>query len=624
MRRGVKRAHHNVFGDEDDDEQPSSKQQHSMPNNDQPDEVDPLDAFMADIEKQVQQDNQAINSRQTHHAKPDLDELAADDPLEVFLEGEDRARREQALIDHEENEDDLVDPDDPSALKIKDKKFVPLIPPLDFSSIDLHEFKRDFYQEHREIALLDDQKVEQMRMDFEIAVSGFAVPKPVVSFAHMCFPQELLKAIREAGYASPTAIQMQAVPAAMKGRDVIGIAKTGSGKTGAYLWPLILHVADQVADREQILSPVAIVLAPTRELAEQIFAEAQRFSKLFKLNVAPSYGGMNMHEQTIMLKGTNSRGPRCEIVVATPGRLIDHLKKKHTTLQEATFVVLDEADRMLQMGFEPQVRSIFGQIRPDKQCLMFSATFAGKVQTLASTFLRNPVHIHIGKIGSANKDVKQVVEIVSSEMDKWHWLHRHLPEFLAAGTPLLIFALTKANVDQLAGRIQMMHGIEVGILHGDKLQTERIEVLEKFRTGAIKILVATDVAARGLDIKGLDMIINYDIARDIDSHVHRIGRTGRAGRTGIAYTLISQQKPTKLIPLLVASLQEAKQEVPPALAELAKKQGMVNPYELPQDYSKRGFFGSQGGIRGARADVSTAPINSKQSLSQSFVKAKDT
>jgi ATP-dependent RNA helicase DDX42 len=565
--------------------------------------MDPLDAYMLELEQQLQEQSSSVGVVD----KPDYEELAADDPIDVFIEQKIKMQREQELLVDEEDEHSEDSEDDNE----ERNKAVPLLPALDFGAMDLYEFKRVFYQEPAEVCNLD---ADVLRIALDIKVLGINPPRPIPSFEVLGFPEAVKKALLNAKFENPTPIQAQALPAALLGRDVLGIAKTGSGKTGAYLLPMIIHVAEQIRERGEIPSPVGLVLAPTRELATQIYEEAKKFCKYTKINVAPCFGGMNMHEQTILLQGTNQRDPKCEIVVATPGRLIDHLKKCHTNLKNVSFIALDEADRMLQMGFEPQVRSVVGQIRPDKQCLMFSATFAPKVKILANSFLRNAIHIMVGEIGSSNKDVKQIIEVLPAEHDKWHWVRKRIENLMSNG-PLLIFALTKANVEDLAAKISSL-GIPVGILHGDKLQSERVDVMHKFKKNEIKVLVATDVAARGLDIKGLDVIINYDLARDIDSHVHRIGRTGRAGKSGLAYTLISKQKPTKLLPLLIENLEEAGQEVPESLLTLAGKSKVSS--SSTDGYDNRRPAGSNTGEESASIRAAS------KRLYNHFVPAQDT
>lgn len=368
-----------------------------------------------------------------------------------------------------------------------------------------------------------------------------------------------MKVIRKLEYTQPTPIQSQAVPAALSGRDLIGIAKTGSGKTAAFVWPMLLHIMDQ-PELQSGDGPIALILAPTRELSLQIYNEAKKFGKIYNINVVCCYGGGSKWEQSKALE------LGAEIVVATPGRMIDLIKIKATNLQRVTYLVLDEADKMLNMGFEPQVRSICNHVRPDRQTLLFSATFKKRIEKLAREILTDPVKIVQGDIGEANEDVTQHMIVFSNPVHKWNWLLCKLVEFLSNGS-VLIFVTKKADAEQVAGNLKVQE-YDVVLLHGDIDQAERNKVITKFKKREVSIMVATDVAARGLDIPHIRTVVNYDIARDIDTHTHRVGRTGRAGEKGTAYTLVSD-KDREFAGHLVRNLEGANQEVPDDLLELA-------------------------------------------------------
>lgn len=409
---------------------------------------------------------------------------------------------------------------------------------------------------------MDEQEVADYRKSLAIRVSGFDVPRPVKTFEDCGFSVELMKAISKQAYEKPTTIQCQALPIVLSGRDIIGIAKTGSGKTAAFILPMIVHIMDQpeLAKEE---GPIGVVCAPTRELAHQIFLEAKKFSKSNGIRVSAVYGGMSKLEQFKELKAG------CEIVVATPGRLIDMLKMKALTMQRATYLVLDEADRMFDLGFEPQIRSIVGQIRPDRQTLLFSATMPRKVEKLAREILSDPIRVTVGEVGMANEDIAQVVQVIPSDADKLPWLLEKLPGLIDDGD-VLVFASKKATVDELESQVAQK-GFKVASLHGDKDQASRMEILQQFKSGTYHVLIATDVAARGLDIKSIKSVVNFDIAKDMDMHVHRIGRTGRAGdKDGTAYTLITQ-KEARFAGELVNSLIAAGQNVSVELMDLAMK-----------------------------------------------------
>ncbi|KAF3560408.1 hypothetical protein F2Q69_00010274 [Brassica cretica] len=402
-----------------------------------------------------------------------------------------------------------------------------------------------------------------------------------------------MSAIKKQAYEKPTTIQCQALPVVLSGRDVIGIAKTGSGKTAAFVLPMIVHIMDQPELRREE-GPIGVICAPTRELAHQIYLEAKKFSKAYGLRVSAVYGGMGKHEQFRELKAG------CEIVVATPGRLIDMLKMKALTMMRASYLVLDEADRMFDLGFEPQVRSIVGQIRPDRQTLLFSATMPWKVEKLAREILSDPIRVTVGEAGMANEDITQVVNVIPSDADKLPWLLEKLPGMIDEGD-VLVFASKKATVDEIEAQLTL-NAFKVAALHGDKDQASRMDTLQKFKSGVYHVLVATDVAARGLDIKSLKTVVNYDTAKDMDMHVHRIGRTGRAGdKDGVAYTLVTQRE-ARFAGELINSLVAAGQNVPPELMDLAMKDGR---FKSKRDGRKGGGKkgrgrGGGGGNRGVR------------------------
>lgn len=296
---------------------------------------------------------------------------------------------------------------------------------------------------------------------------------------------------------------------------------------------MLVHILDQ-PELQKHEGPIGLILAPTRELAHQIYIEAKKFAKVYNIKVSAVYGGASKADQFKEL-----RNGSVEILVATPGRLIDMIKMKATNLRRVTYLVLDEADRMLDLGFEPQVRSICNNVRPDRQVLMFSATFPKKIEKLTRDVLHDPIKIHIGSIGASNSDVIQHVVVLPDDTYKWNWLITHLVQFTVDGS-VLVFVGRKAGVEELAQNLQKA-GFDCLAMHGDLMQIERDKIIYDFKHLKKKILVCTDVAARGLDIKSVKTVVNYDIARDIDSHVHRIGRTGRAGEKGTAYTLITQK-----------------------------------------------------------------------------------
>ncbi|GFR43899.1 hypothetical protein Agub_g5030, partial [Astrephomene gubernaculifera] len=360
----------------------------------------------------------------------------------------------------------------------------------------------------------------------------------------------------------PTPIQAQALPVALSGRDVLGIAKTGSGKTASFVLPMLVHIMDQ-PELGRGEGPIALLLAPTRELAEQIHREARRFAKPYGLRAAAAFGGLSKYEQFKALRGG------CEVAVATPGRMIDLVRSRACGLGRVSYLVLDEADRMFDMGFEQQVRSLLGQVRPDRQTLLFSATMPRKVEQLVLDALSSPVRITVGQTGVANADVVQTVEVLPDDAAKSAWLSSSLPALVDEGD-VILFAGQRSRVEALTEALRAM-GVRVGAIHGDMDQYSRMGVLEAFKSGSIHVLVATDVAARGLDIRTIKTVVNYDAARDLDTHIHRVGRTGRAGdREGRAITLLGPGD-ARFAGALLQSLGAAGQEVPQQLAELAMR-----------------------------------------------------
>ncbi|KAL8141987.1 hypothetical protein V2J09_015019 [Rumex salicifolius] len=430
------------------------------------------------------------------------------------------------------------------------------LPRQDFRN--LVPFEKSFYVECSSVQAMSDQDVMLYRGRRDITVEGQDVPRPIRLFHEAGFPAYCLDVISKLGFVEPTAIQAQGWPMALKGRDLIGIAETGSGKTLAYLLPALVHVSAQ-PKLAQGDGPVVLILAPTRELAVQIQAEAGKFG--FQTNIRSTciYGGAPKGPQIRDLK----RG--VEIVIATPGRLIDMLESQITNLKRVTYLVLDEADRMLDMGFEPQIRKIVAQIRPDRQTLYWSATWPKEVESLARQFLRNPYKVIIGSPDlKANHSIQQVIEVVT-DMEKYNRLLQLLKEVMD-GSKVLIFVETKKGCDQVTRQLRM-DGWPALAIHGDKDQSERDWVLAEFKSGRNPIMIATDVAARGLDVKDIKCVVNYDFPTSLEDYIHRIGRTGRAGAKGTAFTFFTHSN-AKFARELIKILREAGQLVPPTLSSL--------------------------------------------------------
>lgn len=433
---------------------------------------------------------------------------------------------------------------------------------VEWGSYELVPFEKNFYQEHEEVAKRSTNDVDKFRKQHEMTCYGESIPKPVETFNEAGFPQYVMEQIQKSGFSSPTAIQCQGWPMALSGRNVVGIAETGSGKTLGYLLPAIVHInAQQRLSRGD--GPIVLVLAPTRELAVQIQVEVSKFGLTSRIKSTCLYGGAPKGQQIHALKNG------VEIVIATPGRLIDLLEMGHTNLRRVTYLVMDEADRMLDMGFEPQIRKIVEQIRPDRQTLMWSATWPKEVQKLARDYLVDYIEVRIGSLDlSANNRVIQNIEIIS-DFEKQQRLLGILKDVGRDKT--LVFTATKRMADQVSNDLyQNQYSVEA--IHGDKSQNERDRVINKFRKGDIQIMVATDVAARGLDVKDVKYVVNYDMPGNIEDYVHRIGRTGRAGTHGTSYTFFTQTN-ARLARELVSILRKAEQPVPDGLFNITERGG---------------------------------------------------
>ncbi len=356
---------------------------------------------------------------------------------------------------------------------------------------------------------------------------------PAVRFEDFGLSADILRALADQGYVHPTPIQAQAIPIVLQGRDVMGAAQTGTGKTAGFSLPIIqLLLAQANTSASPARHPVrALILTPTRELADQVADNVKAYSRHTPLRSTVVFGGMDMAPQTAALRAG------VEIVIATPGRLLDHVQQKTLNLSQTQILVMDEADRMLDMGFLPDLQRIINLLPKQRQNLMFSATFSGEIKKLASSFLQNPVTIEVARSNATADNVTQVVYKVDEDVKRDAVVH------LIRGRQLkqvLVFSNTKIGASRLARQLEQ-EGVNASAIHGDKSQAERMAALEAFKSGAIDVLVATDVAARGLDIAELPCVINFDLPYNAEDYVHRIGRTGRAGASGDAISLYSDK-----------------------------------------------------------------------------------
>ncbi|WP_306392833.1 DEAD/DEAH box helicase [Telluria beijingensis] len=360
-----------------------------------------------------------------------------------------------------------------------------------------------------------------------------AAEAPTVRFADFGLAPEIQRALSDQGYVHPTPIQAQAIPVVLQGRDVMGAAQTGTGKTASFSLPILqLLMPHANASMSPARHPVrALVLVPTRELAVQVADNVKAYARHTPLRATVVFGGMDMKPQTEILR----RG--VEIVIATPGRLLDHIEQKNVSLGQVQMLVMDEADRMLDMGFLPDLQRIINLLPKQRQNLMFSATFSPEIKKLANTFLNNPLTIEVARSNATAEKVTQVVYKVDEEQK------RDVVEHLIRSRDMkqvIIFSNTKIGASRLSSHLEK-RGVKASAIHGDKTQQERMAALDAFKNGTVEVLVATDVAARGLDISDLPAVINYDLPYNAEDYVHRIGRTGRAGASGDALSVYSDK-----------------------------------------------------------------------------------
>ena len=361
---------------------------------------------------------------------------------------------------------------------------------------------------------------------------------PTANFADFQLDPKILKAVADQGYTQATPIQAKAIPVVLEGKDVMGAAQTGTGKTAAFILPIIQKLLPNAnASTSPARHPIrALILTPTRELSDQVADNASLYAKHTDLRTAVVFGGVDIKPQAMLLRAG------VEILIATPGRLLDHLGSKTADLSQVQILVLDEADRMLDMGFLPDLQRIINLIPAQRQTLLFSATFSPEIKKLAQTYLRNPITIEVARQNAAADTVKQVVHFVKSE-NKRAAIVTILQNRVKAGhtKQCIIFTNSRLGCARLAIALER-DGIKAAAIHGDKSQSERMLTLEAFKSGAIDALVATDVAARGLDIPDMPCVINHELPFSAEDFIHRIGRTGRAGSSGDAIALVDDSE----------------------------------------------------------------------------------
>lgn len=569
------------------------------------DEIDPLDAFMMQLNgssSKPEVENVANGNG------PKVSRIVGTTQKEkkVMEKGELMFGNEDAMEYSSEEEDESLG----EALSNFQNKQQPrkLEVTVDHSKIHYERFTKNFYIEVPEIAAMTPEEVEHLRNEEleGVKIKGRNCPRPILQWVHAGVNKKILKILKDLKYEKPTPIQAQAIPAIMAGNDMIGIAKTGSGKTLAFLLPMFRHIMAQ-RPLEYGDGPIAVIMTPTRELALQIHRECHKFARKNELKSCCVYGGTGISEQIAELK----RG--AEIIVCTPGRMIDMLyvnKGGVTNMRRCTYLVMDEADRMFDMGFEPQVRQVINSCRPDRQLVLFSATFNRHMEALARQYLVKPVEVQIGGRSVVCSDVEQIV-VVMSEQQKFLKLLELLGDLHVEGSSTLIFVDKQERADNLLKDLIDHNWRGCMSLHGGIDQYDRDSIITDFKNGVCTLLVATSVAARGLDVRNLKLVVNFNCPNHYEDYVHRCGRTGRAGQKGKAYTFITSDQ-SRYSGEIIKALELSNTEVP---SELEK---MWLEFKNEQQSQGKKVKSSQGGFsgRGFKFDENEATMLQEKKQAQ--------
>ncbi|KAF2499321.1 pre-mRNA-splicing ATP-dependent RNA helicase-like protein prp28 [Lophium mytilinum] len=476
------------------------------------------------------------------------------------------------------------------------------------------EGTRNGLDKHWSEKRLDQMRERDWRIfkeDFNISTKGGSIPNPMRSWSESNLPKRLLDVVDEAGYLEPSAVQRAAIPIALQSRDLIGVAVTGSGKTAAFLLPLLVYISDLPPLNEMTKAdgPYAIILAPTRELAQQIEIEAKKFATPLGFTCVSLVGGHSIEEQAYNMRDG------AEIIIATPGRLVDCIERRVLVLGQCCYIIMDEADRMVDLGFEESVNKILealpvGNEKPDnddaenavamsrhlggkdryRQTMMYTATMPPAIERIARKYLRRPAIVTIGNVGEAVETVEQRVEFVSGEDKR----KKRLQEILSSGefaAPIIVFVNIKRNCDAVARDVKQM-GFSCATLHGSKTQDQREAALESIRKGQADILVATDVAGRGIDVPDVSLVVNFNMANNIESYTHRVGRTGRAGKSGVAITFLGNEDGDVMYDLKQMLMKSQISRVP---EELRKHEAAQQKRGGMKKVEDSGGFGGKGG-----------------------------
>lgn len=533
-------------------------------------EVDPLDAFMSGLtESKLPKKPSGAKFSRTKQQQP---EAIFGDELDVDV----------TAVGDGDADDFLA-----IANKARKKKDIPAV---DHKKAEYEPFRKKFYTEPSDLAQMSEEEAANLRLELDgIKVRGVDVPRPVQKWSQCGLGVQTLGVIDKLGYEEATSIQAQAIPAIMSGRDVIGVAKTGSGKTIAFLIPMFRHIKDQrpLANME---GPIGLIMTPTRELATQVHKDCRPFLKALNLRAVCAYGGAPIKDQIADLK----RG--AEIIVCTPGRMIDLLTANQgrvTNLARVTYVVLDEADRMFDLGFGPQVMKIMANIRPDRQTVLFSATFPRSMEDLARKTLTKPIEIVVGGKSVVAPEITQIVE-VRNEDAKFVRLLELLGNLYSDeandDARALIFVDRQEAADTLLREL-MRKGYPCMSIHGGKDQVDRDSTIQDFKAGIFPVLVATSVAARGLDVKQLQLVVNYDAPNHMEDYVHRAGRTGRAGNLGTAVTFLTEDQERYAVGIAKA-LKQSGQEVPEPVQKLVDS--FLDKVKAGKEKASMSGFGGKG------------------------------
>ncbi|KAF0298003.1 putative ATP-dependent RNA helicase DDX46 [Amphibalanus amphitrite] len=545
----------NLDEDGSDDEEPKrattgvtsdqSKDTVEVKKEEEEEEVDPLDAFMQGVHEEVRKIKSGRSGSAAAGGTPSGTGSSTTGSGTVVIKavktrtvpGEESKTKGELMeqdqdgLEYSEEEPEMDIHEANERLAQKGKKELMKI---DHNKIVYQPFRKNFWVEVPELKAMTPADVEAYRAELEgIKVKGKDVPKPIKTWSQAGLSKKVMDVLKKNDYEKPTPIQAQGIPVILSGRDMIGVAKTGSGKTLAFVLPMMRHIADQ-HELEDTDGPIAIIMAPTRELCLQIGKECRKFAKPLGLRAVCVYGGTGISEQIAELK----RG--AEIIVCTPGRMIDMLAANSgrvTNLVRVTYIVLDEADRMFDMGFEPQVMRIIDNVRPDRQCVLFSATFPRQMEALARRILIKPVEVQVGGKSIVCKDVEQHV-ILLDESQKFFKLLELLGKSDQQESTLIFVDKQESADDLLKDLMKAMYPCMA--LHGGIDQFDRDSTINDFKSGKINLLIATSVAARGLDVKHLTLVVNYDCPNHYEDYVHRCGRTGRAGNKGRAYTFLTE------------------------------------------------------------------------------------